>query len=133
MIAGVFVLMLISYAIITGSATMAVVFLLLAGMFFMTHNEQPAIVEIKLTELGIQAGETFYPYNTLKDFWVVYEPPFVRTLNLHMANLSGKRIVLQLWEQDPAKVREILSKQLEETKGMQEPFIDMLIRIFKLQ
>lgn len=133
LIAGTLALSLIAYAIFTGSATMAIVFILLAGMFFLTHNEAPKTVHIEIKELGIQANETFYPYNMIKDFWIVYNPPLVRTLNFRMANRSGNRITLQLWEQDPAQVREALAKQLTENKGVQENLVDILIRLFKLQ
>src|SRR3989338_3551599 len=74
MIAGILVLSLISYAIFTGSATMAIVFILMGGAYVLTHNQDPKIIQVRITQLGIYVGDKYYPYNTINAFWIVFKP-----------------------------------------------------------
>lgn len=129
--AGVLILTLITYAIYTQSATMVIVFVVLAGVYFMTHNMTPRIIDIKITEAGIAAGDTFYPFGQIEAFWIIYHPQYYRDLNLKLKNQSSK-ITLQLNEQDPIEVRNILSEELQEIKGAQDSFSDILIRLLRL-
>jgi len=131
--AGVIVLSLIAYGIISGSATMAIVFILLAGVFFMTQSHEPKIVDVKITELGIRYGKVFYPYNNISAFWVIYHPPYVRVLNIQTAGKNKKRIKIELSEQNPVEIRRVLSKEIPEIEGGEETITDILIRLLRLQ
>lgn len=132
MIAGILIIGLIIYAIYTDSATMAIVFIVLAGVYYLTHNRDPRIIDIAVTRLGIYAGQTFYPYNMINSFWVVYQPPFVHTLNIKLSNKGGTKVTIQLNEQNPTKVRQTLSKEIPEVEGVHESVIDILIRLLRL-
>jgi hypothetical protein len=132
MVAGILMLMLVAYALYTGSATMAIVFIVLAGVYYLTHSQQPRIISVKITQLGIYVEDQFYPYNMINAFWVVYHPPFVRTLNLRMGGKSGARLVVQLDDQNPVEVRTLLAKEVPEVEGQQETLTDILIRLLRL-
>ena len=119
------------HALYTNSATMAIVFIVLAGVYYLTHNQEAKIIDVEIRELGIFADNTFYPYNTIESFWIVYDPRYVRTLNLKLTNKKSK-ITIQLNNQDPAEVRRALSKEIPEMKGAQESFADNLIRLLRL-
>lgn len=132
LLAGVILLSIIAYAIYTKSATMAIVFILLAGVYYLTHNQSPKIINIKLSELGIFIDKEFYPYNMINSFWIVYHPPFVHTLNLKLVNKAFRKVVLQLDNQNPVEVRKILAKEIPEIEGEGEGFFDMLTRLLRL-
>ncbi|MBU0727375.1 hypothetical protein KKA95_01695, partial [Patescibacteria group bacterium] len=117
LIAGVLLLVLIAYAIYTGSATMAIVFILIGGMFFMTHKQTPKIVDVKITELGIGYDDKFYPYNTINSFWIVYHPPYVRTLYLKIGGKVVKYVKIELNHQNPIELRKLLVKEISEIEG----------------
>lgn len=130
-VAGIVVLALIAYAIYTNSATMAIVFIVLAGVYILTHYQEPRDIDIKITELGIYADDTFYSYHDIEAFWIIYHARFVRELNLKLKNQTSK-VVLQLGPQDPAEVRRVLSKEVPERKGAHESLVDVLTRALRL-
>jgi len=131
--AGIIVLSLIIYAIATGSASMAVVFILLGGVFFLTHNHEPKTINVEITELGIKYGQSFYAYNNIASFWILYHPPYVQTLNIETAGKGGRKIKIELNNENPVKIRKLLSKEVPEVEGASENIADWLIRLLKLQ
>ncbi len=133
MLASVVLIGLIAYAIFTGSATMAIVFILLAGMYYLTHNQEPKLFDVAITELGIYVGETFYAYNNIGAFWIVYHPPFVSVLYLKIGSKNAKTIRIELNEQNPVEVRKLLAKEVPEIEDQEESATDMLIRLMRLQ
>ncbi len=132
LVAGTIILALIAYALYTDSATMAIVFIVLAGVYYLTHRQEPKIIDIKITQLGIFAGDTFYPYNTINAFWLVYNPPYVHTLNLRIGGKSFRKIVIQLDQQNPVTVRKALSGEVPEVEGEEEGMSDILTRMLRL-
>jgi hypothetical protein len=131
LVAGVLILGLIAYAIYSSSATMAIVFIVLAGVYFMTHRLEPKTIDVHITELGIDIDGNFYPYTMIEYFWIVYHPKYYRDLNLKIKNQASK-ITIQLHEQSPAEVRRVLSKEIEEVKGVHESLMDVFIRLLRL-
>lgn len=122
-----------AYAILTGSATMAIVFILLGGVYYLTHNQAPRILEIKVTRLGIAVGTRFYPFGNLNAFWIVYNPPFVRKLYLRTSDKTNREIKIELNDQSPVALRQALAREIPEIEGGQENKADMLIRLLRLQ
>jgi hypothetical protein len=132
LIASIIVISLVAYAIFTDSATMAIVFILLAGMFFMTHKKEPRILKVMITKLGVRYGDDFYHYNTINAFWIVYNPPFVRALYLRLGGKTYRTLKIELNYQNPTEVRNLLSKEIPELEGMEEHPFDMLSRMLRL-
>ncbi|MBU0577658.1 hypothetical protein KJ742_06725 [Patescibacteria group bacterium] len=133
LMAGVLVVSLVAYAIFTGSATMAIVFILLGGMFFLTHRKMPRIVDVKITELGVEYDNKFYHYNTINAFWIVYHPPYVRTLYFRLGGKVFRHIKIELNHQNPIELRKFLTKEIPEIEGEEERLTDTLSRLFRLQ
>jgi hypothetical protein len=134
LVASAIIISLVAYAIFTDSATMAIVFILLAGLFFMTHKQAPRMLTAKLTKLGVGYDKAFYPYNMINAFWVVYHPPYVRSLYLRIANgKSYQYLKIELNYQDPTVVRNILTREIPEIEGMGERMIDIFTRVLRLQ
>jgi sulfur relay (sulfurtransferase) DsrF/TusC family protein len=132
LIMGVITLLLVIYALATNSATMAIVFIVLAGVYYLTHNQDPKIIDIKITELGIYVGDTFYPYNMINAYWIIYNPPYVHSLNLRLSNKTFTKVVIQLDVQDPVAVRKMLAKEIPEIEGEDESMSEILIRLLRL-
>lgn len=130
--AGILMLGLVAYALFTGSATMAIVFIVLAGVYILTHNQQPKAIRVKITQLGVYVEDQFYPYNMIRAFWIVYNPPFVQTLNLSLVSRGGGKLTIQLDRQNPVEVRALLAKEIPEVEGQQETMSEVLIRLMRL-
>ncbi|MBI5412236.1 hypothetical protein HZA43_03600 [Candidatus Peregrinibacteria bacterium] len=123
---------IVVYSLITQSVTTAIVFLLLATVYVLTRNQKPRTIDIKITQLGIWVHRTFYPYNMIRSFWVVYTPPFVQTLNLEIAKKSLPHVAIQLNGQEPVPIHEILSKKIPEAEGREESLMEIVTRLFRL-
>jgi hypothetical protein len=130
--AGIILILLIAYAIYTRSATMAIVFIILGGVYYLTHNQHPKIIDIKVTELGIFMGEKFFPYNMINSFSIIYHPPYIHHINLRLADKTLSRVAVQLDVQDPVAVRKLLVREIPEVEGDSESFTEMLIRMLRL-
>ena len=131
-LAGIAVAALIWYAVQTHSFTMAVAFIVLAGVYGLSHHHEPCTVDVKVTSLGMLVGSKKIPFNQIKAFWIVYHPPKIKTLKLLTTDQMFAELTIQLDGQDPGEVRDFLIKQVPEYEGRGENFIDTLIRITKL-
>ncbi len=132
LIAGILTILLIGYAIYSGSATMAIVFIVLAGVYYLTHNQEPKIINIKITDLGIYAGDDYHPFNEINSFWINYHPPYVHNLTLRLSDKSRTKVVIQLDVQNPVEVRKTLAREIPEVEGEHESVMEMLIRLLRL-
>lgn len=131
-VAGIAIAALVLYAIQTHSLTMAMAFIVLAGVYALSHHHEPRTISMQVTTLGVRAGKRKIPYNHIKAFWIVYHPPHVKTLKLLTTDQLFSEITIQLGDKDPGAVRAQLLKELPEYEGRGENFIDVLIRVTKL-
>lgn len=132
LIAGIFIILLIIYGILTDGWTFSVAVIVLAATYYLFYRNQPAIVDVKISNIGIKIGPHLFPYSLLRGFWIVYDPPHVKKLYIRTVSAFHPDISVPLDDVDPAEVRRILGKHLEEFKGRHEPFSDSLTRLLRL-
>ena len=133
MVAGVITVMFVLYAIFTQAITMAIVFIVLAGVYFLIHRREPEVIDNKLTTMGIQSGDTFHPYADIKAFYIIHEPPYVSTLNIFLENKMNNEVTFQLEQVDVSDVREVLlNRGIQEVQGREESFTSIISRILGL-
>ena len=53
--------------------------------YYFAHLEHPKDVEVKISNIGIKVGGRKYPYSRIKAFWLIYEPPYIKTLNIRVS------------------------------------------------
>ena len=98
------------------------------------EHKHPRIVKVIVTDMGIEYDGTFYPFHHINAFWTVYHPPYVRAMYLRIN--VGKRfkiIRIELYDQSPVVIRETLIKEIPEIEGAEEPLMDTLTRLLRLQ
>ncbi len=132
MMAAIVIAALVLYALYTGSLTMAIAFIVLAGVYYISHHREPQNIQISLSHFGIKVGNRYIPYNQVKAFWIVYNPPFVKAIKLLSTDKIMGEMTLQLGDQDPGPVRKIIIKHIPEFEGREESFADVIIRLTKL-
>ena len=132
LLATVVIFALVMDAIWTGSWTMAIAFIMLAGVYTLSHHRAPVQVKIKITNFDIQVGGRSIPYSDIKAFWILYRPPRLKILKLLTSDKFMSELSLQLDGQTPGPVREVLLKHIPEYEGRRESFVEWLIRMFKL-
>ncbi len=121
----------IIYGILTHSYPFSVVVGLFAGVYFLTHKE-PKIIEIQVTDMGVAVDHRFYEYSNIRNFWIIYRPGVVENINFRVTKNVIKELSVLLGDQDPAELREILSRFVPEISGKDESFVDLLSRKLKL-
>jgi len=132
MIFGILIAFFVLYAIWTNSWTMAVAFIMLAGVYSITHHKEPEHIRVEVNNFGITVANRKIPYNQIKTFWIISKPPVVNVLKLLLTEKFMGEMTIQLDDQDPGEVRRVLIRHIPEYEGKGESFVDFIIRSFKL-
>ena len=111
-------------------AVMVIMFGVLIGLAALRH---PRRVPVVLTDLGIGVGGRFWSWRELKNFWLIYEPPEIKTLYVSFRHSIAPHLTVPLEDENPLPIREGLLRFLPEdlTKD-EEPLSDWLSRLIKL-
>lgn len=143
------------WAIITFNFLFALVILMIVFILLLHNKREPQELEFKITEDGLViarslnrnegrqsnpvvndkaiVSQRFYSYKEIKSFYIIYEPPQVKTLYFQLKSSLRPRLSIPLETQNPLKIRKILLKYLEEDLEKDtEPLSDQLARILKL-
>ncbi len=116
-----------SHSIIT-----VITFVLIVVMGFAFSHRKPRVVLHQLTPTGIVLGDTMYPYKSIKSFWIIYEPPQIKTLNIETTAYLNPHMAIQLGDQDPVPVKLYLKKYLTEDINRDESLVDVISRHLKI-
>lgn len=123
---------LLAYAIYSRSLLTGITFVLIILVILVLSTQKPREITYKITKTGITAGTRSYPFKVIKKFWIFYDPPHTKTLNLETSAYLNNRVVIQLDKQDPVMVKMVLSKYLKEDLDKEESFSDKLARNLKI-
>jgi len=123
---------LILYALITQNFLFATIIVMFGVILGLSTLREPERILFQVTTRGVSVGHLFVPFKELKDFWIVYEPPYVKNLYIEHKNPLTPRIVVPFEDEDPVQVRKMLLEYLEEDGRAEEPLGDLLGRVFKL-
>ncbi len=133
LIAGVIVLALIVYGLFMAEYTMVLAFALLAGVYYVLHNETPKNITIIITTHGLVIDKDFYQFSDIDHFWIVHKPHSnLKVLYLRALKKMSTDVRIELMEQDPMLVRQLLQTQIKEESGTDETFVDKVSRWLKL-
>ncbi|MBI2038900.1 MAG: hypothetical protein HYT22_01280 [Candidatus Niyogibacteria bacterium] len=89
----------------------------LAGFTIALYGaRRPKIVKFAVTARGVQIGEKLHSYESLESFWIRYDPPHTKELDIISKKLTSPRITIPLGDADPIEIRNILIKTLKETE-----------------
>jgi hypothetical protein len=132
LIAGLIVLALVVYGLVTDGWTFSVAMIVFAGTYYLFYKSEPPVVDVKISTFGIKIGHHVFPYSNLRNFWIVYDPPSVKRLYLRMASKFQPDVFVDLKDTDPSELRKFLKQYLKELPSQHEPFSDTLVRLFKL-
>ncbi len=126
-------ILLLYYSFVTGNFMFIFIIIMVIIITLMQTVKEPMQVEFSITDTGLSIGEKFFPYDEIKDFWIVYEPPEVKKLFINFKSGFRPHLTIELKEQNPNKIRDILSDYIEEDLEREnEPFSEELGRWLKL-
>lgn len=110
----------------------ALLFVLLLIVLFYFARKHPQTLHIHITHTGLKINNLKLPYQQIKSFWIVYDPPEVKTLNFETAAYLNRFLTLQLENEDPVQIRQFLLQFLSEDLDRGEYFTDKLSRHLKI-
>lgn len=127
-----FIAIMAAFGFMQDAWTFSMAIIAFAVTYFLVHLEHPRKVEVKLSHIGIKVGNRMYGYGKIKAFWIIYQPPQVKTLNIRVSGGVLTDIDIQLDGQNPAVVREFLLSKIPEMEGKTESFSDAILRLLKI-
>ena len=131
-IASFITVLLLVYAFIDENFLFAIIVVLGAAAIFLGHKKGPDVVSVIFTDEGLYYNEKLIPYPTMKSFYIIYEPPYVKDLYVEFYGLRS-RLRLGLEEIDPVSLRAFLIDIVKEDREKDDiPFSEAFARIFKI-
>lgn len=133
-IAGIVGGFFILYGMLTGNFLFALIIALSAIILFLQQHQTPAEISFAITDLGVIVSNRLYLYKELESFYIIYQPPEIKTLFLETKSLIRPLLRIPLQDQDPVEVRfSLLEFMTEDAEKEEEPASDAASRNWKLQ
>ena len=101
------------YAFFTGNFLLGVIVVIFVTIIIAHNLGEPGMITFSVFEDGIVVGRKKYSWGDFKAFWIIYQPPEVKTLYFDLEGLRPS-LSVNLMNKNPVKVREVLIKYLEE-------------------
>lgn len=132
LVAGIIAIAILSFGILTNTITLTIAFLVFVAVYWIMHHKEARAIETAITKYGIRYGKDFFSFGEIKNFWIIYKPPFVADLKIHVKRKWGAIITIHIFGQDPVALRALISPHVEEIKDREESTADLLIRALRL-
>ena len=113
-VAGSLLVLIILYAIFTDSPLMAVLFILIGAVGYLSTQKEPRVLEFLITSKGMMAGNELFSYKGMDSFWIFDDTEFQPFLSFHTPGKMASYLHIPLGDTDPELVRDILSQFLPE-------------------
>jgi|SRR3989344_4657008 len=126
---GIVTIGLLAVAVIMSNFLFAVLVLLGGFTLAMFGARKPRVANFSISVEGIRVDNTLYPYESLKSFWIFYDPPF-KELSIESQKLILPHIKIPLDTMNPVEIRAYLLQFLPEKK-QEESLIDHLANYLK--
>jgi hypothetical protein len=130
-VAGVITSTLIALGVLSGSWSFAIVFALIAALYFLVRNERHRTHTIRIYDYGIDFDGKMTPWTQWKHFWILRADNYHE---LHIAPLGAlkQELVIQTGDTDPYTVRDTLAQFIPQIANQNERILDAFIRFCKL-
>lgn len=130
--AGIVFALMLFYAVYTLDFLFVVILILGAVTIIMRSVSNPDKVDFGIFENGINIGRKFHAWKDVNKFYLIYEPPEIKSLYFEMKGLQSS-LQIPLEKQNPLRVREALLKYLiEDVEREHEPISDSYSRFLKI-
>jgi len=124
---------LLIYSVFTFNFLFAAFIVLTDIIIISTSKKNSNEINAIISRDGISIGNKFYPYRDLGKFWIIYQPPTVKTLYFEFKNRFKPLLSIPLKNQNPVETREILTQFLiEDLEQEKEPLNEQIKKFLKL-
>ena len=126
-------LIIIIHSLLTANWLFALIIIMFGIILVINHRAEPATMEFEINHEGIKLNGRLHQYNEINKFWIIYNPPEVKSLYFDIKSLLHPRLTVPLEKENPVEVKSFLRQYLaEDLEQEQEPFSDIFGRVFKL-
>ncbi len=108
---------------------MAILIILFGLIFYLFETREPKIYSFGITKEGVFAQDSLYPFSSIENFWIFYEPNGIKELSLKNKKHIIPYTQIPIGKANPSKIREILINFIPEEEREQTIF-DYIERIF---
>jgi hypothetical protein len=131
--AGLVGAMLIIYSLVTANYLFALIVIITVFIILINSLKEPIKMNFSITEDGLLLEKRFYSFRDIKRFWIIYEPPRVKTIYFDFNSALRPKLSIPLMDQNPLSIRQIALEYLEEDlKEENESGTDALEKLLKL-
>ena len=131
-VASVMSVVFIIYAIATANFLFAVIILMIGVITLLSTYKEPERVPVIVTDTGIIVDDTFYDFESIRDFSIAFEPPHVNLLYVDFHSAWHPMLSIPLEHIDPNRVRDsLLNYCPENLHRTEESMTDMFRRLYK--
>jgi hypothetical protein len=114
-------------ALATNNILFLILVLLGFFIFYVYANKEPRIIKFKIYERGIEFDNQVHDFESLRSFWIFYDPPMEKEISLRSKKTFFPYIRIPLGNQGPVEIRKYLLKFIPE-KRHRESVIDIWMR-----
>lgn len=111
---GTLLVILIGLGLLIGSATFAIAVIVFGMVYLFINQEDPEMLDVVISDIGIKFGNQVFAYNELKTFWIEYNPPYYQSLHLVHQKQFQQETTIHFHGLNPTDLRLILSQYLPE-------------------
>jgi len=129
LVTGIFLAIIILYAIITESPIMAITFILIGVVGYLAINSEAPLLQFTIDMEGVHMGREMYPYENIESFWILYEPGERKVISLHTNAELTPYVQIPLGDMDPLRVRSTLLQFIPEERHPTR-LVDVLEKYF---
>ncbi len=122
--------LLVVYQIIKQDWFGAISISILAAFIVIYGRHIPGTMEVQISDKGVHLGDSVIPYTHIKHFWIVHNDKH-QVLNIETTAYINHLIGIELEEQDPDEVKNILQKMIPEHTETQETLAQRIAHRFK--
>jgi len=113
--------------ILTDSYLFTILVILAFLTFYIYANKPPRMIKFKIDGKGIEIDNRFHEFDSLRSFWIFYDPPLEKTLSIRSKKTFFPYVHIPLADEKPAEIRKFLLKFLPE-KRHRESIIDIWMK-----
>ncbi|MBU0637177.1 hypothetical protein KKH16_03155 [Patescibacteria group bacterium] len=132
--ASIISLSFIIYSFFTSNFLFAVIIIIVTLVIVINDGQNPNKLIFSLTDEGIAVGKSFYDYDEIKHFAIIYKPKQeIKNIYFEFKNVVKTRLSIPLENMNPLLIRENLLKYLpEDLERTDQPLSEALTKLFKL-
>ncbi|MDD5055121.1 MAG: hypothetical protein PHZ00_02520 [Candidatus Peribacteraceae bacterium] len=129
--AGLFCLVMIVYGILSSSWSLAIVFALCPGLYFLVRNQPHPTHTIRIFDNGIEWDGRLMAWGDFNEFWILQGKGYYE-LHVGSPKAFKRDLVVLTGDRDPHQIRDVLSRFLPQTASHRERTMDAVARFLKL-